>query len=411
MSSATFMQAIEPAFPKVRPGIRAWTFFPATAKQDAAYVIGSEDCDRYIFVPGRRLDVVQMALKQLDGTRSADSVAAEILEERKVSMNVGDLCRKLDNAGLLTSSHLPRKQGDIDKLSIRLGNFNLSVLLRWGSRVARFVPGKFLAVLCGLLIISALAILAARFLGVVVRSPLHAPLTEIHFAWQLIAIVFVGLFIHESAHLLAASYAGLKEARGNFYLYAVVLPMVALKLRGFYTLSSRWRVVVWGAGVFANFSVASLALLLLQWGPPGWATILHNVIAVNWLMGITSLFPFLPTDGYFILATLLRQMNIRVRALAALGTLLNLRGARPTLLVALYAMANVLLLAKIIFNNVTRFISGALTHRPEIYVKALVILVGLVFVIRTIWKSGRSVETRSVSPATSSNISQPGGYP
>jgi Zn-dependent protease len=320
-----------------------------------------------------------------------------------VRIDVGNLCGKLDTAGLLASSKAPASQGDIDKLSIRLGNVDLSLLLRWCSNLTRFLPASIVIGVCGWLIISALAVVVARAMGwAVIRSPLDRDLMEIHFAWNLIGILFATVLIHEAAHLVAASYCGLKQVRGNFYLYILIMPMVALKLRGLYTLSSRQRFAVWGAGVFANFTTASLALLLLQWGRPAWAPILHNVIAVNWVTGITNLFPFLPTDGYYMLATLLRQMNIRVRAFAALGTLMNLRSARPALLVVLYASANVFLLVMIIFKNIRSLIDGALTNHPAVYIKAGVILVGLAFVIRTIWRSGRAAEA-SVLPATASS--------
>jgi Zn-dependent protease len=407
MSAAESPHPSQNAFPQVRPDIRAWTFFPATAKRDAAYVIGREDCERFIFVPGKRLDLVQTALSRLDGTRSPEAVATEILKQKRVRMDVSDLCGKLDTAGLLTSSNThPVSKGDIDKLSIQLGNADLSWLLRWCTRLGRFLPAGVVVALFGLTIVSALAVLVARAAAWMTgHSPVHQDLVEIHLAWNLIGILLGTIIIHEAAHLVAASYFGLKQVHGKFYLYIMVIPMVALKLRGFYTLPARGRFAVWGAGVFTNFTAASVAVLLLQWGPVSWAPILHNVVAVNWLLGITNLFPFLPTDGYYMLATLLRQMNIRVRAFAALGTLMNLRSVRPALLVILYASANVFLLAMIIFNNIRRLITGALTHHPAVYVKAAVILVGLAFILRTIWKSGRTDQSRSAPAATSGDRS------
>ena len=402
MPTVEMTQEATPPFPQARPDIRAWTFFPAKANQDSAYVIGSEECDRYIIVPGRRLSVVQAAIARMDGTRSADAVSMQILQGRGVRMDVADLCRKLDAAGLLTSSKPAAKQGDIDKLSIRLGNVDISMVFRCFSKVTSVIPGWIVIGLCGLSVIGALALLAAMTIGLAVaRSPMQGDLTAIHFAWSLAGVLLGTVVIHESAHLIAASYAGLNRGRVNFYLYMLVIPMVGLKVRGLYTLSPWRRFAVWSAGVFANFTAAALAVLLLQWGPAHWAPALLNIAAVNWFVGIVNLFPFLPTDGYYMLATLLRQMNIRVRAFAALASLLNRRRTRPALLVALYATANIFLLAMICLNNVRRLIHGVLTNHPDIYVRAAVILVGLILIIRTIWKSGHTGECHTV-PATTS---------
>jgi Zn-dependent protease len=394
MSCPEILIEAVPVFPQVMPGVRAWPFFEATSHDDASYVFGCDDSDRYIFVPGRRLDIVQAAIERLDGSRSGEAVAAEILRERAVRLDVTQLREKLDAAGLLTSSDPAQSEGDVDKLSIRLGSFDLSAVLRGGHHIARLVPP--LAGFCLLLILAALSLLALKITGLfTLRAAIQAGLTELHFSWDLIAIARGTLFIHEGAHLLAGSYFGLKRARGKLMLVGMVLPMMALKLRGFCTLSARRRFAVWGAGVFVNFAAASAGLLLLQWGPPAWAPVLRNIIAVNWLVGVLNLFPFLPTDGYYMMGTLLRQINVRMRAIAMIGALLNWRGVRPPLSVALYALVTLLLVARAVFNNVRHLIAGALAHHPEIYIKSAVVLILLGFLFRTVWKTSRPAASTS----------------
>jgi len=133
--------------------------------------------------------------------------------------------------------------------------------------------------------------------------------------------LFCSFFFHELSHGLAATYFGLIPRKLCFGLYLGYLPMVYLRIGGTYTLPEWQRIVVWFAGVWWNFTFGSICALLLRIHsfPPGTAHVIFVAIVANYWLGIVNLYPFMPTDGYFITATLAKGVNFRSNAWREIG--------------------------------------------------------------------------------------------
>jgi Zn-dependent protease len=164
-------------------------------------------------------------------------------------------------------------------------------------------------------------------------------------------------FCHELSHCLVAARWGIARGTLRFHLYLGVMPIVALKLAGLYTLSAKGRAAVWSAGICANFTISAGALLAMRFLWPGSPT-LEMVLAINWFMAVLNLMPLAPTDGYFLLATWTNDWNVRMRAWEWLRHPLQAGRARPSWFVLAYLAATVWLLLSTIWYHAHRILNA-----------------------------------------------------
>jgi hypothetical protein len=165
-------------------------------------------------------------------------------------------------------------------------------------------------------------------------------------------MTFLSVIAHELSHCYAAACFGIRSGTLRLQLYLGVIPIAGLKFAGLYTLPVRGRLAVWSAGVFTNLCITAMALAGLRTVLPGAAT-LEALVTVNWLMTILNLLPLLPTDGYFLLTTLTKDANIRVRAWSWLRNPLSSK-QRPSWLVLGYLAGTIWLVLSTLWNHMWR---------------------------------------------------------
>jgi Zn-dependent protease len=175
-------------------------------------------------------------------------------------------------------------------------------------------------------VLSGLLIYIVGFLanGKITSSP--APLSAIAYSKAICAVlVFLSVVLHECSHGIAAIFFGLSVRHIRVALYLGFIPIVYLRINGLYTLRPRQRLLVWLAGPYANLAIASVITLVLyfHWVSIGYAGILRLVLIGNFLLVLLNLFPFLPTDGYYIASTLLGAYNVRTNAWSKFAKLFN----------------------------------------------------------------------------------------
>jgi putative peptide zinc metalloprotease protein len=193
--------------------------------------------------------------------------------------------------------------------------------------------------------------------------------------------------LHELSHCYAASCRGITSGTLKAQLYLGVVPIVGLKLAGLYTLRPRGRLAVWSAGILFNLAAASVAMLALRTVAPASST-LQTAAAFNWFLVVLNLMPLLPTDGYFLLSTLTRESNVRVRAWSWLRRPLKRGRHRPSLFVLAYILATVGLLVSTLWRLVGGIVGTA--ARSGLWRAASV--ARLVLFLVTLWRTLRRTE-------------------
>jgi Zn-dependent protease len=196
--------------------------------------------------------------------------------------------------------------------------------------------------------------------------------------------VLVGLLsivLHELSHCFVASRWGILTGTLRIQLYLGTIPIVGLKLAGLYTLPPRGRLAVWSAGVFTNLSITAAALLAIRTIAPGSAA-LGLTAAINWLLAVFNLMPLLPTDGYFMLCTLVKDSNVRVRAWSWVRRPFRHDRKRPSVFVLVYIVATVWLLLNTLRHLAMRIVNSG---------SGLSLVLLALFMV-TLWRTFRRTE-------------------
>jgi putative peptide zinc metalloprotease protein len=314
------------AFPAALPGLSQHVLFRRGPGADT-WILGDVERDRYITVPGSVLPVLSRAATLLDGSRSPAAVREHIRGELGRDLDVDAFVQRLRAAGLL------RDAPDSARTPGRLPALTLATIPLTGRGAGRGGRMGLALLLAGICAAAALLLFLAQtgIAGEVQRRP----------GLLLPAAVLASMLLHEAGHAVAAAWSGLRPRTLTVALYLGFIPMLYLRIPGLYTLAPARRIVVWSAGCAVNLAIAAgaYAAAATLHPPAGWGAFLATLAAWNLALVKLNLIPFLPTDGYFIASTLLREHNLRDQAHRVLAGWLRGRSAAVRGWVSLYALA------------------------------------------------------------------------
>jgi len=369
--------------PKLIDGVGIWLFYPRTSRCEEIYIVGSIAADRYLTVPGSKLLAIQAFMRAVDGTKTLAQIQDSVVREQGLAIEVEALLRKFQRAGLLTESAFVQGR-DIQQMSATVLRLPLDRLLRWFQRLSTLAwPTACLG--AGLMAVAAVLIVRDPSLLQLMTKPVAPDMSRMASLVQVALVASLSMTVHELSHCFAASQWGIRSGTVKFQLYLGTIPIVGLRLAGLYTLPLRGRLAVWGAGVFANFSLAAGGLIGLRTVAPGSAA-LELAVAMNWLLGVFNLMPLLPTDGYFLLCTLMKDSNVRLRAWSWIRRPVRHRRKRPSLFVLAYMIATVWLLLSTLWHLGLRLINAGANHSR--WQSGLSLLFLAIFLV-TLWRTFR----------------------
>ena len=319
------------ANPKLVAPLGQWELFPGTA------VIGSKKLDRYIRVPSLAAPALLRAAQYMDGTRSAAQID-ELLAESSVRVDLPALCRRMNDAGLLEGAPY---RSDLDRVAVTWASFSL-----WNGPLENEAANAvWRRVFAAATVIAAVVTFASLLAILFIRLP-EALISRPPAAWSTLlpALVafFLSLAVHEGAHALAALSVGLAPARVRILGYFGVTPYIVLSIPGIYTVTPRHRLRIWIAGPVASLVLGLAALGFACLPSPELLRIwLIRVGIGNLLVAAWNVCPLVPSDGYFIASTIMRQTNWRLRSWHELLSCIRQR-RRPQLVLFVYGWVSLL---------------------------------------------------------------------
>src|SRR6266550_710825 len=304
------------AFPKVGQSIDSWPLFDS-ASSEGRWAVGSDSIDRYLTVPARSVDAVQLALQLMDGCQTVEDISATVRARVGWEVDVGHLARLAASAGLLIEPPQGRRdsRSQFDRLTLTLFQLPLSSAFSWIERNAAILPEVWRALQ---------AAIALAALSMIALLPARAHSGALPVLAAVIACA-LSLLAHEASHCFVALKKGIRPVSLSVAIYAGLMPVVYVRLPGIFRLTSADRIRVWIAGCGCNgvIALASNAMTRVP-GLSGQSGVFWTYLeGWNVALIIVSLVPFLPTDGYFILSTILRTHNLRSRAYSAAGAIVN----------------------------------------------------------------------------------------
>ncbi len=332
--------------PALAGPLGAWELFPGT------HVLGIRELDRYIQTPAEKCAAVKHALSAMDGEHTLDEISSS-LRAAGWAVDMNSLYRKAATAGLIAGIPFA---GDMSRVSLRVLELNLGLFFRKANWIPRSYP-----VLSWLPFVAVAGAIATFFYSGI--SSLHLALPRV---WRpigaqqwlaVLAGILLSILLHEGAHAVTACRYGLVPSRFRLLGYLGFIPYLVLSIPGMYTVPPRIRLRIWGAGPLGSLMAASAAYIGSAFVsgngfPHLWLTTLAQV---NLLVAVWNLCPLMPTDGYFILCTLVRSHNLRLHAWRAMGDMFRLR-RRPSAVLILFGISSFVLLALLWQRNVLRIL-------------------------------------------------------
>lgn len=393
--------------PRAVPDIKAWLLFEK--KEGNLWAIGSVEQDKFVSVPEAKVAHISEIVASFDGQHSIDAIQSNYAEKYHQQIDVARIYHLFSVANLIADPKpLHIFQGEFKRFSVDVLGINIrSSFEKLQPTIRKFFRPLVLVTL--LLIVAGIAI--TRFDQI---TPADIFTVRDSFLLGYIVLSLSGPFLtlaHELSHAIAASYYGASPRHIKVALY-FGLPVFYTDIAGIYTLKPNDRIKIWLAGSYSNLVIGCVMLILHRLLSPVFQPEVGQIIikiALGTLLSIIGNFsPLTPTDGYFILSTLMKRANIRTRAFQEFFKLLRGQNNKLRGLLLIYFLTSgaviggalvlqlwwLLGMLKEIFSG--SFAWQTLQARSAIILVSLLILVRLgASLINSVQKRGRYSPTRN----------------
>lgn len=354
--------------PLLPPDTASFVYYPATATAEAVYLLGSVELNKFICFPEKAACAVDIAFSLVKESCSLEEFRRKAQEVTLREPECMAIAEKLQACGLLGADNAASVKGDIQAVSLFNRELPVSVLLRIFGHLTGGNALHVVAIAC---------LLGLMLISFAVGSALQS-VSGAGAWWILASVIAASTIAHETAHLVAAAAAGLHRGCLRFSFLLGFIPVVALKLHGICTLPPSRRMFIWGAGIAANVAAGCGAFLAMRFAGTE-SPIDHSLMAVNFLMASGNLFPLLPTDGYYLLTTKLRLVNLRLHTFRFLSGLLQGKATGCSGLVRVYSLCTVVLLCTACYKSMALMLRIRPGGVSTEHVKACATLFGLVW--------------------------------
>lgn len=341
--------------PRAVADIRAWVLYEKA--EGNLYCVGSLEQDKFIAVPQSKIALVLEIAAWFDGLRSIDWIQEYYLRERQQQIDVTRVYQLLSEANLIAD---PKPtyvfRGEFKRFSVDVLDFNVRGFFeRTGPHIRKiFKPILFLTLL---VILLGMASFRLEY-----SSTQNLLAVQNSYTAGFLILVLIGpllTFIHEFAHAFTAVVYGAQPRHLKAAMY-LGLPTFYTEIAGMYTLKPQDRIKVWAAGCYGNLCFGSAMLLLYRLLPPDASPALGQIVlkvSLGSLFAIIgNLFPLLPTDGYFIVSTLIKRVNLRTNAFQEFLNWLRGKDSKFRGGIVVYFLASSFLLLGVLILQVKWFI-------------------------------------------------------
>lgn len=295
--------------PVVGTELRLVNVFGGKRKISCLYIV---DEDRIVKAKSddhvkKIISIIELA----DGKRTVKQIC-DIASEKYPDINAFDLLNKLAAYSVFNNVSGARKYSEVSIFSKSLVNINMS---RYSNVVYKFrrifwgIPIVFIVACVGLLFCLEIpiqsfsvekAMSSYRVLGTVVVKLYYYLLSYL--------LMFPMFILHEMSHVTMASKYGLVENQFCIALYLGFIPMYYIRIRGIYTVSTGKRIAIMLAGPLVNIFVGIIFYMAFRYSGSG---IMLSLAQSNIRIGMVNIIPLSLTDGYYLLCSILGQINLR----------------------------------------------------------------------------------------------------
>lgn len=307
------------------------------------YCIGSRESDRYLYALSDEARAIYYVLHEIEQGKSISEIEKLAFERYRLSAdNIKAIIEKGKKSGLIAIAKHESIKRDIDEFELMMVNlkeFSLKQLYPLFT-----VLSKYLNVLVAIMAITIVISLYSLFVND----------KWIIFSWEqifsnhnaLIYMWFIQLFslvLHEFSHAVVGYKYGARPKSFSIAVFYYCMLIFYIKLPGIYFQGRKKRIKIWSAGIIMNFFLAS-CFILLFFKATGKLQLFLGVGAVsNIMLALNNLLPFFYSDGYYILATLLKTPNLRKKSFFQVKKLARNGFSKENMIYWLYLIITVLI--------------------------------------------------------------------
>ncbi|MEM2145829.1 MAG: hypothetical protein QW279_10740, partial [Candidatus Jordarchaeaceae archaeon] len=272
------------------------------------YILGTLQNNRNVRLNALGYDIVQM----FNGNNSLSEIEKE-LKRKGVTTDVYRFVIFLAKMGFIENLEVNKpKIWSIGTIKYPLINANSQLTNKLHSKYKLFSPPflMFYVLFCG----AALFLFVLNLSNIIQDAPsIFYPTTSIACLLVALVLFFTVEFLHELAH--AATYyniGGIPQTIG--FCYHFLIPFFYTDVPGIHLFESKKSIKVFLAGPFSTIFFGSLFTVLhftettLR---PAWAMLSYACF----FSALFTLTPFVKTDGYYVLESLLKFPNFHTHAL------------------------------------------------------------------------------------------------
>lgn len=382
--------------PRAVPDIKAWLLFEK--EEGNLWAVGSVEQDKFVSVPEAKVAHISKIVASFDGQHSIDAIQSDYAEKQHQHIDVARVYQLFSNANLIADPE-PRHvfRGEFKRFALDVLDINIRSFFEKHQPAIRRL---FRPLILITLFLVAAGIAATTFSQI---TPADIFTVRDSFLLGYLVLFLSGPFltlVHELSHAITASYYGASPRHIKVALY-FGLPAFYTDIAGIYTLKPNDRIKVWLAGSYSNLVIACIMFILYRWLSPVSQPEVGQILmkfALGSLLSIVGNFsPWMPTDGYFILSTLMKQANIRTRAFQEFFKLLKgednkLRG----LLLIYFLTSGAVIVAALVLQlwwlfGIVREVFGGSFGWQALQARSAIILISLLILLRL----GASLITRA----------------
>jgi putative peptide zinc metalloprotease protein len=270
--------------------------------------IGSCEKDKYIFAEENRAVKYLVALRMMNGEKTLYEIKSTMANEYGDDC-VDELYQACLKCGFILNDNSFVKQ-EFNELNVAYINVLAINISKVGSFFSKLPRKLYYAIFSCMLALICLAVYHVP--NVLSEIPFNYVLGDARAILYAICISSIAVLFHEIGHFISAAQYGIPITTAQLSTFTFVSFACYVRLPGIYFLPPRQRCIIWISGVFVNLFFAACAILLFQniLGEQ-FHLFLSMLIICNISIAIYALIPFYISDGYFIVATLLKTPNLR----------------------------------------------------------------------------------------------------
>lgn len=291
--------------------ISSWFYWNKDGKD--MYAIGNKDIDKYFMVDEKKLHIILSAIKLMNGKNTTEEINNQLKEEYQVDLDVDDLVVRLKSAGLLFQQD-GNQNNELDLFAKKILNIQFTHMENGKRRVLQFL-WQFLFVLSIGAILGTVITLILRGNESVTYLSKSLTYKDSYLLGAILAAVvsIINILCHECAHALTSVQFGLQPSSFSMNLYGGFKLLWMVKIKGMYTIERKKRIMIMGAGIYTNFILICISLVLSIWGVTHGtgSEILSKILINNVFMIMACSMPFNLSDGYYIISQMAKRTNMR----------------------------------------------------------------------------------------------------